>query len=35
MRVGKTRRDHASGAWLNHRQNKAWRRREADSAFRG
>jgi len=34
MRVGKTKRDHASGAWMNHRQNKAWRRHESDAAFR-
>ena len=28
MRQGKTRRDHSSGAWLNHRKNKDWRRLE-------
>jgi hypothetical protein len=28
MRSGKTKRDRASGAWENHRQNKEWRRFE-------
>jgi hypothetical protein len=28
MRQGKTKRDHASGAWANHRKNKDWRRLE-------
>jgi hypothetical protein len=28
MRRGKTKRDRASGAWENHRQNKEWRRLE-------
>ena len=28
MRKGKTERDHASGAWTNHRKNKQWRRFE-------
>jgi hypothetical protein len=28
MRRGKTRRDRQSGAWLNHKQNKDWRRLE-------
>ena len=28
MRRGKTQRDHASGAWHNHRKNKEWRRLE-------
>jgi hypothetical protein len=28
MRKGKTQRDRASGAWLNHRKNKDWRRLE-------
>ena len=26
MRTGKTKRDHTSGAWANHRRNKDWRR---------
>ncbi len=28
MRRGKTKRDRASGAWANHKQNKEWRRLE-------
>jgi hypothetical protein len=28
MRRGKTRRDRESGAWINHRRNKEWRRFE-------
>ncbi len=34
MRVGKTKRDRASGAWANHRRNKDWRRHEGDADFR-
>jgi hypothetical protein len=30
MRVGKTKRDHTSGAWQNHRRNKEWRRLEGN-----
>lgn len=33
MRVGKTRRDHSSGAWANHRRNKDWRRHENGAGF--
>lgn len=34
MRRGKTKRDHASGAWANHRRNKDWRRNESGAALR-
>jgi hypothetical protein len=35
MRSGKTTRDHASGAWDNHRRNKDWRRHERGTVMPG
>ena len=35
MRKGKTQRDRQSGAWLNHKRNKEWRRLEGKPTPKG